>query len=109
MTAAVVHRSSGIDIGQVQSALREESLDGWLLYDFHGINPIAAELAGVLGQEGHLATRRWYYLIPAAGEPRALVHEIEPSVLAHLPGKTLRYAGRTQLESGIRDLLVGMR
>jgi Xaa-Pro aminopeptidase len=109
MTAGVLERSPGVDISAVQSALREESLDGWLLYDFRGINPIAADITGVARQEGHLATRRWYYLIPATGEPRALVHEIEPGALAHLPGITRRYAGRGQLESGVRELLTGVR
>jgi Xaa-Pro aminopeptidase len=109
MTPATAERSPGIDVSAVQAALREESLDGWLLYDFRGINPIAADVTGVARQEGHLATRRWYYLIPSNGDPRALVHEIEPSSLAHLPGVTRRYAGRTQLEAGLRELLAGMR
>src|SRR5262249_21783489 len=57
----------------------------------------------------HLATRRWYYLIPAAGEPRGLVHAIEKHSLAHLPGTSARYAGRDQLEAGLRALLSGVR
>jgi Xaa-Pro dipeptidase len=56
-----------------------------------------------------LATRRWYYLIPATGEPRGLVHAIERDSLAHLPGATQRYSGREQLEEGLRALLHGMR
>ena len=60
-------------------------------------------------QGGHLATRRWYYLIPATGEPRGLVHAIEKNSLAHLPGTTERYAGRDQLEAGLRRLLRGVR
>jgi Xaa-Pro aminopeptidase len=79
------------------------------LYDFRGLNSIAAELTGVNHQSGHLATRRWYYLIPAAGEPRGLVHAIERHSLAHLPGTTERYAGRDQLEAGLRQLLQGLR
>ena len=98
-----------IDIAAVQAALRADGLDGWLLYDFRGLNSIAAELTGVNHQSGHLATRRWYYLIPAAGEPRGLVHAIERHSLAHLPGTTERYAGRDQLEAGLRQLLQGLR
>jgi Xaa-Pro aminopeptidase len=60
-------------------------------------------------QVGHLATRRWYYLIPSTGEPRGLVHAIERHTLAHLPGTTDRYSGRQQLESGLRRLLSGVR
>ena len=74
--------------------LRADGVDGWLLYDFRGLNPIAADMTAVHRQGGHLATRRWYYLIPAAGEPRGLVHAIERNSLAHLPGTTDAYAGR---------------
>src|SRR5438093_13145778 len=75
-----------MDIAAVQSALKADGIDAWLLYDFRGLNPIAVEVAGVGRQGGHLATRRWYYLIPAAGEPRGLVHAIERNALHHLPG-----------------------
>jgi len=98
----------GLDISAVQSALRADQLDGWLLYDFRGINPIASDVTAVNRQGGHLATRRWYYLIPATGEPRGLVHAIEKNSLTHLPGTSERYAGRDQLESGLRRLLTGV-
>src|ERR1700738_3741042 len=100
--------AAGLDIEDVQAALKADGVDGWLLYDFRGINPIAADVTAVSRQTGHLATRRWYYLIPAAGEPRGLVHAIEKHSLAHLPGTTTRYAGRDQLEAGLRTLLAGM-
>src|SRR5207248_7211932 len=100
---------SVIDIAAVQHALAADNLDGWLLYDFRGLNPLAATVAAVNRQGGHLATRRWYYLIPASGSPRALVHAIEKDALAHLPGTSRRYAGRDQLEAGLRQLLTGMR
>jgi Xaa-Pro dipeptidase len=99
----------GLNISDVQSALRAEALDAWLLYDFRGINPIAADVVAVNRQGGHLATRRWFYLVPATGEPRKLVHAIEKDSLAHLPGSTARYAGREQLEAGLRTLLEGVR
>lgn len=101
--------SEPLDLPAIRAALAADGLDGWLLYDFRGLNPIAADVTGVLRQGGHLATRRWYYLIPTVGEPRALVHRIEPHTLAHLPGATFRYAGREQLESGLKQLLGGMR
>src|SRR3954462_4865351 len=97
-----------LDIDAVQAALRVDGIDGWLLYDFRGLNPIAADVTAVGRQGGHLATRRWYYLIPATGEPRGLVHKIEKNSLAHLPGSTTQYAGRDQLESGLRTLLTGI-
>src|SRR6266849_6230626 len=98
----------GLDIGAVQAALRADGIDAWLLYDFRGLNPLAADVTGVNRQGGHLATRRWYYLIPTTGEPRGLVHAIEKNSLAHLPGTTTRYAGRDQLEAGLRTLLAGL-
>ena len=101
--------AAGLDVAAVQAALRADGLDGWLLYDFRGLNPIAADVTAVGRQGGHLATRRWYYLIPATGEPRGLVHKIEKHSLAHLPGSTKRYAGRDQLETGLRTLLAGVR
>ena len=92
----------------VQAALRQDGLDGWLLYDFHGQNPIAASIVG--GQvPGMLGTRRWYYLIPSQGTPRGLVHAIEPGALAQVPGQVERYAGRQQLLEGLGRLLSGLR
>jgi Xaa-Pro dipeptidase len=101
--------AAGLDIGAVQAALTADGLDGWLLYDFRGLNPIAADVTAVGRQGGHLATRRWYYLIPATGEPRGLVHKIEKNSLTHLPGSTKQYAGRDELEAGLRTLLTGIR
>jgi Xaa-Pro dipeptidase len=98
-----------MDIAGVQSALGKDGLDAWLLYDFRGLNPIAVEVAGIGRTGGHLATRRWFYLIPAEGEPRGLVHAIERETLAHLPGKTEHYAGRDQLEAGLKRLVSGVR
>src|SRR5439155_23120649 len=94
-----------VDVAAVQEALAADGIDGWLLYDFCGLNPIAADVTAVARQGGHLATRRWYYLIPSKGEPRGLVHAIERDALAHLPGRTERYAGRDQLEAGLRHLV----
>ena len=97
-----------LDVAGIQAALRADGLDGWLLYDFHGSNPIAARLAGV-ADGAHMTTRRWYYLIPANGSPRALVHAIERHNLEALPGDTTVYSARTQLDAGLDRLLQGMR
>ena len=95
-----------LDIAAVQRALRVDGLDGWLLYDFHGSNPIARRVTG-LNDLATLTTRRWYYLIPAVGPPVALVHEIERDRLDHLPGDTTRYAQHGELDAGLRALLSG--
>jgi len=97
-----------LDIAAVQSALAAESLDGWLLYDFHGSNPVATRLAGLAGP-GQMTTRRWYYMIPANGAPRKLVHAIESHNLDKLPGEKLIYAGREALSDGLGSLLDGAR
>jgi Xaa-Pro dipeptidase len=97
-----------LDLPGIQRALRESGLDGWLLYDFHGSNPIATRLTGV-DRGAHLTTRRWYYLIPREGEPRALVHAIERHNLDMLPGRKIIYGRREQLEAGLTQLLQGVR
>jgi Xaa-Pro dipeptidase len=96
-----------LDVAAVQQSLRADGLDGWLLYDFNGSNPIAARLAG-LKNGTHITTRRWYYLIPASGSPRALVHAIERHNLDALPGEKETYAGREQLAAGLDRLLRGV-
>ena len=97
-----------LPIEAVQRALHEDGFDGWLLYDFHGSNPIATQVAGLAGS-GKMATRRWYYLIPASGQPRGLVHAIERHNLDALPGDKEPYAGRQQLDAGLRKLLAGVK
>ena len=95
-----------LDIAAVQASLAAAGLDGWLLYDFHGSNPIAQSLAG-LTHAAKMTTRRWYYYIPAEGEPRGLVHAIERHNLDGLPGTMQPYAGRASLDEGLDALLAG--
>jgi Xaa-Pro aminopeptidase len=95
-----------LDIPAIQKALAVDAIDGWLLYDFHGSNPVAVTMAGLTGRH---TTRRWYYFIPASGTPRKLVHAIEPFVLDGLPGTKTTYSGRRQLEQGVADLLRGSK
>ncbi len=97
-----------LDVPAIQTALGDEGLDGWLLYDFHGSNPIARRLAGLNGSS-KMTTRRWYYLIPRTGTPRKLVHAIEPHTLDALPGDALVYAGRVALERHLTTLVSGVR
>src|SRR5690348_8921329 len=97
-----------LPIPAVQQALKKDGLDGWLLYDFHGSNPIARRLTD-LASSAKLSTRRWYYLVPAEGAPRGLVHAIERHNLDALPGDKQPYAGRQQLADGLKTLLRGMK
>ena len=96
-----------LDMHAIQAALREDGLDAWLLYDFHGSNPIACTVVRI--DPTMLTTRRWYYLIPAKGEPRALMHAVESSSLTHLPGTHRLYAGHQQLRTEIEHLVAGSR
>jgi Xaa-Pro dipeptidase len=96
-----------LPIPAVQQALKKDGLDGWLLYDFHGSNPIARRLTD-LASSSKMATRRWYYLVPAEGAPRGLVHAIERHNLDGLPGDKEPYSGRDQLAAGLKRLLRGM-
>jgi Xaa-Pro aminopeptidase len=93
-------------IEAIQQELRSSGLDGWLFYDFHHRDPIAAR---VLGLGGGLGTRRWFYLIPRKGQPRKLVHRIESGALDSLPGKKLVYASLQELEKLLPRLLAGGR
>ena len=91
------------DIKAIQDELRSAGLDAWLFYDFHHRDPIAQRVLA-LPAEG-MATRRWFYLIPARGTPRKLVHRIESSALDSLPGQKLVYAGRDELRRSLPRLL----
>jgi Xaa-Pro dipeptidase len=95
-----------LDVPAVQRALVEDGLDAWLLYDFHGSNPIASRLTG-LNETHAMASRRWYYLIPRTGSPRGLVHAIERHNLDGVPGPKTLYANRETLQQGLRHLLDG--
>jgi Xaa-Pro aminopeptidase len=92
-----------MNLDSIQTALREASLDGWLFYDHHHRDPIATSILG-LDPKAHI-TRRWYYYIPATGEPRKLVHRIEQSRLDSLPGAKTLYSSWQELHGGLETLL----
>jgi Xaa-Pro dipeptidase len=94
-------------IERIQEALKESDLDGWLFYSFRGSDPIATNILGA-GGEGHIATRRWFYLIPRSGEPTRVVHSIERDVIDHLPGKKLIYLPWQQLHEHLRGSLTAL-
>lgn len=96
-----------MDIGRIQDALKRENLDGWLFFDHHGRDPLAYSVLG-LGAADHV-TRRWYYMIPAKGEPRGLVHRIERGKIDALPGEKTAYSSWQEQQSGVAALLKGMK
>ena len=95
-----------MDLQAIQHALGERNIDAWLFYDHHHRDPIAYR---VLGLPDMMATRRWYYLIPAKGEPSKLVHKIESGHLDSLPGAKSQYAGWQELFDGLKHMLAGHR
>jgi Xaa-Pro aminopeptidase len=92
-----------MNLDAIQSALRESALDGWLFYDHHHRDPIASRILS-LDPKAHI-TRRWYYFIPASGEPRKLVHRIEQARLDALPGAKTQYSSWQELYLGLENLL----
>ena len=92
-----------MQIEAIQDALREQELDAWLFYDHHHRDPIAYSILGLPASA--LVTRRWYYVVPAAGEPRKLVHRIESGRLDSLPGSKGVYSSWQELEKGLDAML----
>ena len=92
-----------MNLDAIQAAIREAGFDGWLFYDHHHRDPIAAGILG-LDPKAHI-TRRWYYYIPASGEPRKLVHRIEQFRLDTLPGGKGQYSSWQELHAGIEAML----
>jgi Xaa-Pro dipeptidase len=90
-------------IEPIQKELRSAGLDGWLFYDFHHRDPIAARVLDL--RDGGMGTRRWFYLIPSRGAPRKLVHRIESGALDTLPGRKLLYASLDELNENLPRLL----
>ena len=96
---------TGMDLGLIQSALRDRHLDGWLFYDHHYRDPLAYRILD-LGEGLHV-TRRWFYFVPAQGEPKKLVHRIEAGRLDTLPGSKAMYSSWQELEAQVEALLAG--
>jgi len=96
-----------LDVVGIQSTLKSLELDAWLLYDFHGLNPIARRVIG-LGDD-RFATRRWFGLVPASGEPVFLHHAIEAHLFAALPGRRVAFVGYRELQEKLREALRGTR
>ncbi len=95
------------DLASVQAALGQLGFDGWLLYDFRGLNVLARRVLGL--DSAAMLSRRWFYFVPASGEPRKLLHKIEPHALDHLPGSGQLYLRWQELEQGVGKLVAGAR
>jgi Xaa-Pro dipeptidase len=92
-----------MNLPAIQAALRERNIDAWLFYDHHHRDPIAYRVLGL--PTSLMVTRRWFYLIPAHGDPAKLVHKIEAGHLDSLPGSKRVYSGWQELFEQIKLFL----
>ena len=105
--SSVVHaqQTPAERVPEIQSALRAAKLDGWLFYDFRHSDPLAYRILQL--DEQTFVSRRWFYYIPASGEPVKIVQSIERFKLDTLPGKRLIYRGWQELHARLREALSG--
>src|SRR5262245_13506370 len=89
-------------ITEIQSALQKEKLDGWLFYDFRGSDIL---IPRILKTDRLGGSRRWFYFVPASGEPVKVVHAIEPDQIDVLPGKKLIYREWSLLKSQVKSAM----
>jgi Xaa-Pro aminopeptidase len=96
-----------VQLDRIQHSLREAQLDGWLFFDHHARDPLAYRVLRFTPPRP--PSRRWYYFIPASGDPRGLVHRIEAAMLNALPGPKTAYSSWREQVEGLRGLLTGAR
>jgi Xaa-Pro aminopeptidase len=92
-----------MNLPRIQSALRERKFDAWLFYDHHHRDPIAYRVLGL--RADLMVTRRWFYLVPANGEPQKLVHRIEAGHLDSLPGAKHSYSSWQELQQNLKEIV----
>jgi Xaa-Pro aminopeptidase len=96
-----------MELEKIQQEIRNQNLDGWLFFDHHLRDPLAYRVLGF--EPPRTPTRRWYYLIPAHGEPRGLEHRIERNMTAALPGEKIAYSSWTEQVEGLRKITGGLK
>jgi Xaa-Pro aminopeptidase len=94
---------NSFDLAAVQSAIQKFGFDGWLLYDFRGLNVLSLRVLGI--DENEAGSRRFFYYVPAKGEPQKLVHRIESSALDHLPGEKTVYLRWQELHAALGEIV----
>ena len=92
-------------LAEIQAAIRDAGVDGWLLYDFRGTNGIAREVAGIPASR-HFS-RRWACCIPPEGSPRWLVHAIEQGSMRDFAPDSQAYVSWIEWREGLRAMLEG--
>ena len=92
-----------MDLSAIQSALRDRGMDGWLFCDVFHRDPMAYRILGLDARS--LTTRRWFYYVPASGEPVKLAHKVEPRKLDTLPGRQEHYLAWRELHEKLQSAL----
>jgi Xaa-Pro dipeptidase len=95
------------DIARIQAEVQAAGADGWLLYDFHNRDAVAYHVLGM--DYGKFTSRRWFYWIPAKGEPIRLSHKVESTKLHSLPGEQRYYLSWRELHAGLKAMLGSAR
>jgi Xaa-Pro aminopeptidase len=95
-----------MNLADIQQELRKQNLDGWLFFDHHMRDPLAYR---ILGLPAGKVTRRWYYMIPAHGDPIGMEHRIERNQLAPLPGEKIAYSTWSEQIAALARLTAGMK
>src|SRR5207248_5056686 len=96
-----------MNLAKIQEEIRRQKLDGWLFFDHHLRDPLAYRVLGMHVAKG--PTRRWYYMIPAEGEPKGMEHRIERNQLAAVPGEKIAYSSWPEQAAALRRLTAGMK
>ncbi len=92
-----------MNLQDIQAALRDSGHECWLFYDHHHRDAIAYRVLGL--PETMMVTRRWFYLVPAKGDPVKLVHRIESHHLDSLPGSRMEYSAWQELWQNLEIML----
>ena len=92
-----------LDRAELAAGLKELGADGWLLFDFKGLNPVAGRVLGL----GGLGSRRLFVWIPREGKPAAVAHRIELGPMKDFPGPVLPYSRWQELHEALRSVVAG--
>ena len=103
VAATPAEQSPAERVAEIQAALRDAKLDGWLFYDFRHSDPLAYRILKL--DEKMFASRRWFYYVPASGEPVKIVQSIEQFKLDSLPGRKLVFRGWLELHARLKEAL----
>jgi Xaa-Pro aminopeptidase len=96
-----------MNLARIQEEIRKQKLDGWLFFDHHNRDLLAYRVLGLPVTKG--PSRRWYYMIPAEGEPKGMEHRIERNQLAGLPGEKIAYSSWPEQAAALKRLTAGMK